>query len=87
MIPLSMPCFNQGRFETLLESGEFDPFWYEETYPDVRLSGLGPAEHYLMIGQRLSRAGTADAARKMETRRTDAAEPCSGEVSKFAPRL
>jgi hypothetical protein len=50
--------------EALLESGEFDPFWYDDAYPDVRLSGLGPVEHYLLIGKRLGRAGTAESASK-----------------------
>lgn len=45
--------------EVLLMSGEFDPFWYEESHPDVRMSGLGPAEHYLLIGRRLGRAATS----------------------------
>lgn len=46
---------DQARIEDLLTSGDFDPFWYDEAYPDVRLSGLGPAEHYLLIGRRLGR--------------------------------
>ena len=48
---------DQARIEDLLTSGDFDPFWYDEAYPDVRLSGLGPAEHYLLIGKRLGRPG------------------------------
>jgi hypothetical protein len=50
---------DQAKIEDLLTSGDFDPFWYDETFPDVRLSGLGPAEHYLLIGRRLGRPGRA----------------------------
>lgn len=52
--------------EVLLMSDEFDPFWYEESHPDVRLSGLGPAEHYLLIGRRLGRAATSKEANKRQ---------------------
>ncbi len=50
---------DKAQIEALLESGEFDPFWYEDNYPDSRLTGLGPVEHYLMIGRRLGRPGMA----------------------------
>lgn len=33
----------------------FDPDWYLRTYPDVAVSGLSPAEHYLRFGQMLGR--------------------------------
>lgn len=38
------------------QSGEFDPLWYKATYPDVSLSEMDPAEHYLRIGRLLGRA-------------------------------
>lgn len=40
----------------LLGSGLFDAAWYSETYPDVRLSGFEPLEHYLRIGRHLGRS-------------------------------
>ncbi|MEA1071994.1 hypothetical protein [Sphingomonas sp. LY160] len=46
-----------AEIEKLLTSGIFDPFWYDEQYPDVRRSGLCPASHYLLIGRRLGRLG------------------------------
>jgi hypothetical protein len=52
----------QAEIEDLLTSGDFDPFWYDKAFPDVRLSGLGPAEHYLLIGQRMGRPGCAKSA-------------------------
>jgi GT2 family glycosyltransferase/glycosyltransferase involved in cell wall biosynthesis len=36
--------------EMLASSGLFDPEWYARTYPDVALSGLDPAEHYIHLG-------------------------------------
>ncbi|WP_427028356.1 hypothetical protein [Halomonas sp. H2] len=32
------------------ESGFFDAQWYYEEYPDVKTSGIAPAEHYLKFG-------------------------------------
>ena len=59
---LSIDRVPRESVEALLMSDEFDPFWYEESYPDVRMSGLGPAEHYLLIGRRLGRAATPEKA-------------------------
>ncbi|RVU03273.1 hypothetical protein EOE18_16810 [Novosphingobium umbonatum] len=39
----------------LKASGQFDEAWYCERYPDVRASGMDPAEHYLWVGQKLGR--------------------------------
>ena len=36
--------------DVLRASGMFDPEWYARTYPDVRILGLDPAEHYLKYG-------------------------------------
>lgn len=43
------------------ESGAFDEKWYLEQYPDVKLSGIDPAKHYLWIGRRLDRRPSAGA--------------------------
>lgn len=50
---------NEADLAQLRASGAFDPEWYLETYPDVRQSNLEPAEHYLWIGARLGRRGSA----------------------------
>ncbi|MCC6002056.1 MAG: glycosyltransferase [Pararhodobacter sp.] len=39
----------------LRASGEVHTGWYERTYPDVVVSGLHPAEHYLRFGAMLGR--------------------------------
>lgn len=39
----------------LYASGEFDPDYYLDAYPDVSQSGLDPAVHFLWIGARLGR--------------------------------
>jgi hypothetical protein len=69
---LSAAGIDQQRIEAVLESGELDPFWYDDTYPDVRLSGLAPVDHYLKIGRRLGRAGTSKATVKAAPRRAQA---------------
>lgn len=48
--------------QVLEASGSFDPAWYVARYPDVALSGLAAAEHYLWLGRRLGRPGRADGA-------------------------
>lgn len=40
----------------LLASGVFDSEWYQREYPDVALSGLQPAEHYVWLGKKLGRS-------------------------------
>jgi lipopolysaccharide biosynthesis protein len=36
-------------------SGQFDPQWYRDAYPDVVQLGMDPLEHFLWIGARLGR--------------------------------
>lgn len=45
--------------DALRESGDFDESWYQNEYPDVAMSGLDPAHHYLWIGRRLGRKSKA----------------------------
>lgn len=40
-------------------SGAFDEQWYLREYPDVKITGLDPALHYLWIGKRLGRQPSA----------------------------
>ncbi len=46
--------FDRSR-RRLIDSGQFDAEWYGSAYPDVRLSGIDPARHFLRYGQRLGR--------------------------------
>jgi rhamnosyltransferase len=39
----------------LRNSGEFDEEWYVEQYPDVKLLGMDPAQHFLWLGKNLGR--------------------------------
>lgn len=57
-----MRSFYDEAQKKLINSGLFDPDWYSSTYPDVGLSGLPPHEHFLRIGKRLGRHGSAAAA-------------------------
>ena len=41
--------------EAIRASRLFDGEWYLETYPDVKVLGIDPAEHYLWLGARLNR--------------------------------
>ena len=38
----------------------FDPEWYSAQYPDVKLLGMEPRQHYLWIGKKLGRRGSAN---------------------------
>jgi glycosyltransferase involved in cell wall biosynthesis len=40
----------------LHDSGAFDPDWYRQAYPDVALTGMDPARHYLWLGAKLGRS-------------------------------
>lgn len=42
----------------VLAGDEFDAQWYSEQYPDVKLLGMDPAEHYLWIGRAMRRQGS-----------------------------
>lgn len=42
----------------ILKSGLFDPEWYALQYPDVKMSGIDPLEHFIFYGSRLGRKGT-----------------------------
>lgn len=44
----------------LHNSGRFDEAWYLRQYPDVALSGLSPAEHFIRIGRQLGRRSYDD---------------------------
>lgn len=46
--------FDRSR-QNLIASGAFDAEWYRTAYPDVGLSGIDPARHFLRYGQRLGR--------------------------------
>lgn len=47
--------YSQEDVEAIRASDLFDARWYVETYPDVKLLELDPAEHYLWLGARLER--------------------------------
>lgn len=49
----------QEDIDALYASGEFDTDFYVRSYPDVLESGLDPAAHFLWIGARLGRLGSA----------------------------
>jgi len=63
---------DSAEIASLLESGLFDPQWYAATYPDVRMSGLSPGEHFLRIGRRIGRPGTDQA---LQRQRSGSAAP------------
>lgn len=48
--------------ERFRASGQFDAEWYVSEYPDVAITGMDPAEHFLWIGARLGRRARASAA-------------------------
>ena len=53
--PAPGPADADEEREILLGSGLFDAAWYAEAYPDVALTGLDPAAHFLAYGRLLRR--------------------------------
>lgn len=41
--------------DAILNSPHFSAVWYMQRYPDVALSGISPARHYMLIGGPLGR--------------------------------
>jgi len=54
---MTLSRLESQQISELLKSGEFDERWYVERYPDVGLSNLSPAEHYIRYGKPLGRKG------------------------------
>jgi glycosyltransferase involved in cell wall biosynthesis len=50
-----MKRFSKQDLEALRDSGLFDEKWYLEQYPDVKLLGMDPIEHYLWVGAKIGR--------------------------------
>src|SRR5262245_50479999 len=55
-----MTAVSPADIAALRASGLFDEQWYLEQYPDVRLLGMDPAEHYLWVGKALRRKPSAE---------------------------
>lgn len=55
----AMNMISEQEVSDLRASGAFDEAWYLREYPDVALTGLDPALHYLWIGKRLGRRPSA----------------------------
>lgn len=51
---------NRRELDLLKGSGLFDAAWYTQEYPDVRLLGMDPAEHFLRFGWLLNRKPSKD---------------------------
>ncbi len=51
----------EDELDSLRHSELFDEDWYLNEYPDVGMTGLDPAMHYIWIGVRLNRRPSADA--------------------------
>ena len=51
--------FNNPDLDLIRNCHLFDAIWYSRENPDVKVSGLDPAEHYLLIGAKLGRNPSA----------------------------
>jgi glycosyltransferase involved in cell wall biosynthesis len=63
-----MKRVSKKELEALRNSELFDARWYLEQYPDVKMLGMDPLEHYLWIGEKLGRLpspGQATATRQL----------------------
>ena len=50
-----MNWVSNSDLEALRNSGDFDEKWYLEQYPDVKMLGMDPLEHYLWLGKKVGR--------------------------------
>lgn len=50
----------------LRASGDFDEKWYLTEYPDVAMTNIDPARHFLWIGQRMGRRGSKAALQRSQ---------------------
>ena len=50
-----MKSVSKEELEALRNSDLFDEKWYLEQYPDVKMLGMDPIEHYLWVGAKLAR--------------------------------
>lgn len=50
-----MKRVSKNDLDELRNSGLFDEKWYLEQYPDVKMLGMDPLEHYLWLGGKLGR--------------------------------
>ena len=79
-----MKNINRKELEALRNSGVFDPKYYLEQYPDVKMLGMDPLEHYLWIGEKLGRkpSPTRAASSRIERAPHDV-EPAAGSSSNY----
>ncbi len=54
-ISLPASAKNQEIASAITKSGLFDMQWYLERYPDVKVLGIGPLDHYIWIGAAMGR--------------------------------
>lgn len=74
--------------EAFRSSRQFDERWYLEQYPDVKLIGMDPAEHYLWIGRRLGRSPQPSSANALAGPRSGpATERPTGDLAALATAL
>ena len=50
--------------DAILNSPNFSAGWYMKRYPDVALSGISPARHYLLVGGPLGRDASPQFSRR-----------------------
>ncbi len=67
--------------QRLVDAGEFDPEWYLETYEDVQLLGMAPAEHYIKYGKLMGRLPNGrDALSEVKAQDTDPAHTADVDI-------
>ncbi len=52
-------CKQQEEYQLIKKSRYFNQKWYLKTYPDVKMSGMDPIQHYLKLGWKESRKPSA----------------------------
>jgi hypothetical protein len=81
-----MKISRNGDQEVVLRAGSFDEEWYVEHYPDVKMLGMDPYEHYLWIGSKIGRLPSPQKTTRLQSDRIICEDSGSGLPDLFQLR-
>lgn len=81
-----MKSIRNGDQEVVLGAGSFDEEWYVEQYPDVKMLGMDPLEHYLWIGSKIGRLPSPQKTARLQADRIICEDSGSGLPDLFLLR-
>lgn len=85
---MSEPVNIADRCRQLVDSGQFDPGWYLQRYPDVAASGMDPLLHFVRYGQKEGRKPCAKpSVQALPPARSDSIQLVFAVNEKYIPYL